>query len=227
MACLSLAGGCGARGGLRRAGGGVASGRWRSGCWRVPGSGGLIGGGYRWGVGEGHMWIGTGAPGDEGNERFSPYPYLPTWQSRLACLAYHNPAKPMEIASDCDSSFSPRPRGSVSHPGLLGRLGRGGGNVCLPPSLVNGPGDSGRPVVAQIRGPHSGGLPWCRACVGALGAASSGASPLPPLRRVFAGSVFSRWGESCHVWTILGTSAQQALKALGTIVQQAHWREKS
>jgi hypothetical protein len=85
----------------------------------------------------------------------------------------------MEIASDCDPSFSPRRRDSVSHPGLFGRLGGGGGNVCLPPSLVNGPGDSGRPVSARIRGPHSGGLPWCRVRVGARGAAPLG-RPLPP-----------------------------------------------
>jgi hypothetical protein len=52
--------------------------------------------------------------------------------------------------------------------------------VCLPSSLITGPGDSGRPVVAQIRGPHSGGFPWCRVRVGAWGAAPSGASP-PPL----------------------------------------------
>ena len=71
-----------------------------------------------------------GASGDEGNERSSPCIYLPTWQSHLAYLACHNPAEPVEFASDCDPSFSPRRRGFMSYPGFSGRRGEG---VVFPP----------------------------------------------------------------------------------------------
>jgi len=84
----------------------------------------------------------TGALGDEGNERSSPCSYFPIWQSHLACLACHNPAEPMEFASDCDPSFSPRRRGFMSYPGFSGRWGEGA--VFSPPGLpllIDGPVD--------------------------------------------------------------------------------------
>ncbi len=71
-----------------------------------------------------------GAPGDVGNEHSSPCIYLPTWQSHLTYLGCHNPAEPVQFASDCDPSFSPRRRGFVSHPGLHGRWGEG---AVIPP----------------------------------------------------------------------------------------------
>ncbi len=71
------------------------------------------------------------------------------------CLDFHNPAESMEVASDCNSSFSPNHHSFdvvswVTHGG-----GRGGGFV---------PGLSPRmlsflihvaPVAAQFCGPHS------------------------------------------------------------------------
>jgi hypothetical protein len=113
--------------GLQRGGGGVAlrgaavlvpARAWCAGTFWVRLLMGSGGGTYT-------VWTGTGAPGDKGNERSSPCIYLPTWQSHLACLACHNPAEPMEFASDCDPSFSPRRRGFVLHPGLNGWWGEG------------------------------------------------------------------------------------------------------
>jgi hypothetical protein len=145
-----------------------------------------------------HIWTGTGASGDEGNERFSPYNYLPTWQSRLACLACHNPAKPMEIASDCNPSFSPRRRGFVSHPGSLGHWGRGGGFACRPPPLINGPDDSGSASSGKnSRAAFWGGVP-VSGVRGCSGCCPLRVPPCPILRWSSVGSVFSCSGETCY-----------------------------
>jgi len=124
----------------------------------------------------------TGALGDEGNERSSPCSYFPTWQSHLACLACHNPAEPMEFASDCDPSFSPRRRGFMSYPGFSGRWGEGA--VFSPPGLpllIDGPVDpnGSSPVAAKTRGLCSGGLSGRRGCAGA-GARFPAGRPPPP-----------------------------------------------
>jgi len=146
--------------------------------------------------------------GDEGKERFSPYNYLPTWQNRLACLACHNPAKPMEIASDCDPSFSPRRRDFVLHPGSIGHWGRGGGFACRPPPLINGPDDSGSASSGtNSRAAFWGAVPvsgvrGCSGCCPLRGAS------LPPPAVVFCGlCVFLLWGDllctDTRVWNIL------------------------
>jgi hypothetical protein len=76
--------------------------------------------------------------GGEGNERSTPYNYLPIWQRRLMRLDFHNPAESMEVASDCNSSFSPHHCSFdvvswVNHSG-----GRGGGFVPgLSPRLLS------------------------------------------------------------------------------------------
>jgi hypothetical protein len=103
----------------------------------------------------------TGAPDDEGNERSSPCIYLLTWQSHLACLACHNPAEPMEFASDCDPSFSPRRRGFNVVSWVQWALGGGGG--LSPPGLsllIDGPVDPGKaPVAAKLAGCVLGSCP--------------------------------------------------------------------
>ncbi len=105
-------GGCGVCGGLWRVGGGApwGGGRGFGACAR-PALGRFLGavtdGEWGWDI----CGQRTGALGDEGNEGSSPCSYLLIWQSHLACLACHNPAEPIEFASDCDHSFSPRRRG--------------------------------------------------------------------------------------------------------------------
>jgi len=144
----------------------------------------------------------TGALGDEGNERSSPCSYFPTWQSHLACLACHNPAEPMEFASDCDPSFSPRRRGFMSYPGFSGRWGEGA--VFPPPgclfSLMGPLILMVAPVAAKTRGLCSGELSGRRGCVGA-GARFPAGRPLPPLLLwPYLGLVFSCSGETCQIF---------------------------
>jgi len=144
----------------------------------------------------------TGALGDEGNERSSPCSYFPTWQSHLACLACHNPAEPMEFASDCDPSFSPRRRGFMSYPGFSGRWGEGA--VFPPPgclfSLMGPLILMVAPVAAKTRGLCSGELSGRRGCVGA-GARFPAGRPLPPLLLwPCLGLVFSCSGETCQIF---------------------------
>ena len=122
-----------------------------------------------------------GASGDEGNERSSPCIYLPIWQSHLAYLACHNPAEPVEFASDCDPSFSPRRRGFMSYPGFSGRWGEGA--VFPPPpgclfSLLGPLILMVAPVAAKTSGLCSGELTGRRGCVGA-GARFPAGRPLP------------------------------------------------
>ena len=144
-----------------------------------------------------------GASGDEGNERSSPCIYLPTWQSHLAYLACHNPAEPVEFASDCDPSFSPRRRGFMSYPGFSGRWGEGA--VFPPPgclfSLLGPLILMVAPVAAKTRGLCSGELSGRRGCVGVGRGSLRGVLP-PLLLWPYAGLVFSCSGETCQIFLI-------------------------
>jgi len=83
---------------------------------------------------------------------------------------------------------------------ILGQLGIGEEGAALPVGRLlslMGLMIQVAPVAAQIRGLRSGGLSWCRVCVGARGADPSGAPPCPLLWWSSVGSVFSCSGETC------------------------------
>ena len=108
----------------------------------------------------------------------------------------------MEIASDCDPSFSPRRRGFNVVSWVQWAVG-GGGGLSPPglPLLIDGPVDPGKaPVAAKTRGLCSGELSGRRGCVGA-GARFPAGRPLPPLLLwPCVGLVFSCSGETCQIF---------------------------
>jgi hypothetical protein len=117
-----------------------------------------------------------------------------TWRAWPAI----NPVEPMEYASDCNPSFSPRRCGFVSHPGSIGWWMEG---VVFPPCgrllLLMGLLIQVVPVAAQTRGPGFWGAVRAPGVHGCWGAVPCGVSPSPLLRWSFAGFVFSCSGETC------------------------------
>ncbi len=128
----------------------------------------------------------------EGNERSSPCIYLPNWQRHLMYLACHNPAEPVEFASDCDPSFSPCRRVSW----VEWALGGGGGYSPRLPLLIDGPVDPG----SASSGTNSCAVFWgavrAPGVRGCWGAVPCGAYSPPPLAVALRGHcVFLLWGD--------------------------------